>query len=625
MTVHGLNENGGISQRTAALSGPTSARPANASVGQLYYDTTTGGNFVWDGTKWSALAVATAPTAPTAGALTPTLNIANGSAPTFQLAFTPAATNGAPITGYVYSTDGGSTTTAATGSSSPLTLPTQSNGSSFVAGSSYSVLLYAQNAAGTSVASNSTGPTQAITLTNAPTIGTLTAVANIANGSAPQYTITFTAPSNTGSSAVTSYKYSTDGGTTLGNATGTSSPITLTAQGSGTNFVPGTSYTVILYAVNADGTSLGSSASSSVLAMTVPGAPTIGTASMAFGASNTATVTVPFTAPASNGGSTITTYTAYSSSGGYTGTLSQAGSGSIVISNVAYGTALTWTVKATNADGQGLASAASNSLPMTAPVAGGTVTSDATYFYQTFTGSGTLTVSGLTLTADVLTVAGGGGGGQTGNNEGAGGGAGGVILASSQSLTAGAYTVTVGGGGGAAGNGSNSQFGALTACIGGGYGGNNVGGVGGNGGSGGGAVGGNTAGTGTSGQGNNGATSNTGRSGGGGGGKGAAGVAGWNVNYSGFGGAGGAGSNLASTWGPVSGNGYSGYVGGGGGGAAWAAAGGGGSGGGGAGNGTNPGGAYTGGGGGGGYNPNPGGNGGSGLVVVRYTRSQVGG
>jgi len=92
--------------------------------------------------------------------------------------------------------------------------------------------------------------------------------------------------------------------------------------------------------------------------ITVPGAPTIGTAT----ATGLTTATVSYTAPANNGGSTITLYTATSSPGGITGTLAQAGSGTISISGLTTGTAYTFTVTATNSVGTSAASAASNSV-----------------------------------------------------------------------------------------------------------------------------------------------------------------------------------------------------------------------------------------------------------------------
>lgn len=99
-------------------------------------------------------------------------------------------------------------------------------------------------------------------------------------------------------------------------------------------------------------------------ATSVPGAPTIGTAT----ATGQTTATVAYTAPASNGGSVITSYTATSSPSGGTGTLSQAGSGTISVTGLTASTSYTFTVTATNAIGTGPASAASNSITTSAPV-----------------------------------------------------------------------------------------------------------------------------------------------------------------------------------------------------------------------------------------------------------------
>ena len=93
---------------------------------------------------------------------------------------------------------------------------------------------------------------------------------------------------------------------------------------------------------------------------------------------------------------------------------------------------------------------------------GGQVTSDANYYYHTFTSSGTFTPK-KALTCDYLVVAGGGGGGwDTGGGGGAGGlrssvtaTGGGGSLPSALSLNNGtAYTVTVGAGGAGATSGS---------------------------------------------------------------------------------------------------------------------------------------------------------------------------
>jgi hypothetical protein len=268
---------------------------------------------------------------------------------------------------------------------------------------------------------------------------------------------------------------------------------------------------------------------------------------------------------------------------------------------------------------------------------GGDVFSDATYWYHAFPMSGNF-VPNQSLTADILCIAGGGGGG--GYYYGGGGGAGGLQSFTSQSLVASSYQVLIGGGGAGGSSfaqasgvsGSNSQFGTLTASVGGGFGARYItnGGNGGSGGgagadgSGGGSLGAN-GGTGTAGQGNAGgrAWNQTGGPATGGGGGGAVG-AGAN-GAANAGGAGGAGSSAFSSWASATGTGSSGsYAGGGGGGSLTGTPGtataGGGAGGG--VSGTNAV-AFTGGGGGGvgdGAPSNFGGNGGSGIVIVRYAK-----
>jgi hypothetical protein len=259
------------------------------------------------------------------------------------------------------------------------------------------------------------------------------------------------------------------------------------------------------------------------------------------------------------------------------------------------------------------------------------VTTDGTYWYHAFTGSGTFTPS-TALTADIMLVAGGGGGG----GNGGGGGAGGLLAYTSQSLSASTPYSCLVGAGGAAGswsnpqkdgaNGQDSVFGTLSAAIGGGRGGTydstKNGASGGSGGGGGqaGATPTGTGGGGTSGQGNNGANASgtvNNYAGGGGG----AGAAATNQN-------GGAGSSTYSSWGlatntgqNVSGTVY--YAGGGGGGEVTSSnAGTGGNGGGGSAvndQSGNAGTANTGGGGSGGSHPsNYGSNGGSGVIIIRY-------
>ncbi len=276
----------------------------------------------------------TVPDAPTIGTATP----GNGQA---TVSFTaPAFNGGSVITSYTATSNpDGFTGTVNQAGSGSITVTGLTNGTP------YTFTVTATNAAGTSAASNASNSITPAQVPDAPTIGTVTA------GNA-QATVPFTAPAFDGGAAITSYTATSSPGGFTG---------TINQAGSGsitvTGLANGTAYTFTVTATNAIGTSAASSASNSVTPSTVPGAPTIGTA-----VPGDQQALVPFTAPASNGGSVITSYTATSNPGGFTGTINQAGSGSILVSGLTNGTPYTFTVVATNANGNSAASAASNSV-----------------------------------------------------------------------------------------------------------------------------------------------------------------------------------------------------------------------------------------------------------------------
>jgi len=107
--------------------------------------------------------------------------------------------------------------------------------------------------------------------------------------------------------------------------------------------------------------------------------------------------------------------------------------------------------------------AAVGTEPTIAPKAvGGSIYTDNTYWYHVFRTTDTF-VPQVTLSCDILTVAGGGSGGV---GRGGGAGAGGVLYKPSASVTASSYTVTIGAGGAAISSDSAGNTGTDTTITG---------------------------------------------------------------------------------------------------------------------------------------------------------------
>ncbi len=305
----------------------------------------------------------------------PTIGVATAGNAQASITFTPPASNGgSAITGYtVTSSPGGFT---GSGAGSPIVVTGLTNGTA------YTFTVTATNAAGTGPASAASNSVTPATVPGAPTIG-------VATPGNTQASVTFTPPASNGGSAITGYTVTSSPGGFTGSGAG--SPIVVTGL---TN---GTAYTFTVTATNAIGTGAASAASNSVTPATVPGAPTIGTAT-----AGNAQASVTFAAPASDGGSAITSYTVTSSPGGFTGS----GAGSpIVVTGLTNGTAYTFTVTATNAIGTGPASAASNSVTPIGPPGAPTIgvaTAGNTQASVTFTppaSNGGSAITGYTVTS----------------------------------------------------------------------------------------------------------------------------------------------------------------------------------------------------------------------------------
>lgn len=170
-----------------------------------------------------------------------TYTTSTGSA---TISFSAGLTGGSPLTNYRYSTNGGSTFTAFSpvDTASPVTI------SGLTAGQTYSVVLQAINAIGNGASSSALSVVMPASTPSAPTN---LSSSNISSTSA---TISFTAGSN-GGSAITNYKYSTDGTTyTAVSPASTSTSINITGLSSGTT------YNIYVKAVNAVGDGTASSA-----------------------------------------------------------------------------------------------------------------------------------------------------------------------------------------------------------------------------------------------------------------------------------------------------------------------------------------------------------------------------
>ena len=171
-------------------------------------------------------------------------------------------------------------------------------------------------------------------------------------------TVSFDLPVGNGGSTITSYKITSSPGSFVQTVNVPSTTATFTGLSSNK------SYTFTGTSLNTIGEGGTSSASSSVLATTIPQAPTIGTVSVL----STTSVSIPFTAPSANGGKSIGGYTITSSpSISLSYNTSQTTSPIAVSATFVSGQNYTFTIAANNGNGNSAPSSSSNAV---APLVG---------------------------------------------------------------------------------------------------------------------------------------------------------------------------------------------------------------------------------------------------------------
>ena len=321
--------------------------------GRAYSVTVTATNSAGDGTA-SAAAAGTPATTPGAP------SVVAGTAGDGQVIVTwelPSTTGGSDLTKHrAVATPGGAYCDTTDGTTTTCTITGLDNGSA------YTFKVTATTAMGDGTASSASDAVTPITTPGVPTsLAGTAADASVA--------LTWTAPTDTGGSAITDYtvESSSDSGTTWTTFADGSGDAIIDPPVSVTGLTNGTAYTFRVSAVNAAGTGT-ASATASATPVTTPGTPTA-----LSGTADDTSVVLNWTAPTVTGGTAITDYTVESSSdSGTTWTAfshDASTTASLRVTGLTNGTAYTFRVSAVNAVGTGTASATASATPVTTPTA----------------------------------------------------------------------------------------------------------------------------------------------------------------------------------------------------------------------------------------------------------------
>ena len=330
-TLTGLTSNASYSFRVSAINAAGTATASTAST----------------------TVTAQASTAPSA--ITQVTATAGTNPGDVVLSWTAPAANGSAITDYVvqYSPDGGVTwLTFADGTSTSTTATL----TGLTIGTTYSFRVTAVNSQGTGAAPSSAPSLPVITVPNR-----LTYAPN-AVASPGEVTVTWSAPTNTGGSAITDYliELTSNGGQTWVTYTHTPSAATSVTV---TGLTANSTYSFRISPINAAGTGPVSTVAIPVVAQAATAPAAVGTPTATAG-SNPGDVVLTWTAPAANG-SAITDYVIeYSPDGGVTWLTFADGTSTgttATITGLTVGTSYVFRVTAVNA--VGTASAGTSSAP----------------------------------------------------------------------------------------------------------------------------------------------------------------------------------------------------------------------------------------------------------------------
>lgn len=275
------------------------------------------------------------------------------------------------LTGYTYTLKNG--TAAVAGKTGTIT-GTSVSFSGLVSTGTYSVVVTANNALGSSTAASSVGTIKAVATTLVKVSGAVTRPTGVAGNTS--VSLTWTAPTVNNNASISGYSVVVkDGATTVKTVpvdigskikvAGVDVPGTVI-----TGLTNGRSYTFSVYAINAVGSSP-VTVSAAVIPFTLPGTPT----GLAVTRGN-ASLNVSWVAPASDGGSPITGYTiTYTNTAGTAKTATAlATATSASLTKLVNGTTYTVKIQAKTAKGLSLSSGNENGTPATVPVAPKTAT-----------------------------------------------------------------------------------------------------------------------------------------------------------------------------------------------------------------------------------------------------------